>query len=133
MYKENEVRVMYKGKLILSGEHDAHTGLWLLPIAEKDEKQQEMNTAHTALNLQMPRAHAATSASHIPAASVYTLPYKQQKLKYMHQTFFNIPIPTLINTIKNEQLTGFPCMTVKYVKRYPTPSPATPKGRMKRP
>ena len=90
---------MYKGKLFLSGGHTARTGLWLLPITEKDKKQQETNTAHTALDLQMPREHIATNASHIAAASVYTLLYKQQQLKYMHQPFFNIPVPTLINAI----------------------------------
>ena len=36
MYDENKVRVIYKGNMVLSGGHDARTGLWLLPIAEKD-------------------------------------------------------------------------------------------------
>ena len=78
MYDEYEVRVFYKGKMVLSGGRDARTGLWLLPIAEKDEKQRQVNTAHAALDLQMPRADTATNASHFAAASVYTLPYKQQ-------------------------------------------------------
>ena len=38
MYDENEVRVIYKGKIVLSGGRDARTGLWLLPIVEKDKK-----------------------------------------------------------------------------------------------
>ena len=78
MYDENEVRVIYKGKFVLSGRRDARTGLWLLSIKGKDEKQREVNTAHAALDLQIPRAHTATTTSHIAAASVYTLPYKQQ-------------------------------------------------------
>ena len=64
---------------------------------------------------------------------MYTLPYKQQQMKYMHQKFFNMPIPTLIKIMQNNQLTGFPCMTAKNVKKYLAPSPATPKGRMRRP
>jgi hypothetical protein len=51
----------------------------------------------------------------------------------MHQCFFNMPIPTLIKIMQNNQLTGFPCMTAKNVKKYLAPSPATPKGRMRRP
>jgi hypothetical protein len=64
---------------------------------------------------------------------VYTLTYKKQQMKYMHQSFFNMPIPTLIKIMQNNQLTGFPCMTAKNVKNYLAPSPATPKGRMRRP
>ena len=108
MYDEHEVRVIYKGNRVLSGGRELRTCLWLLIIAEKDKKQQEVNMAHATLDLQMPLALTATNASHIVAVSVYTPPYKQQLLKYMHQTFFNIPIPTLINAIQNEQLEGFP-------------------------
>jgi hypothetical protein len=133
MYDLTEVRVIYKGKLVLSGGRDKSTGLWLLPIAERDSDQRERNTAHAALDLQMPRAHVATNTQHIAAVSVYTLPYKQQQMKYMHQSFYSMPVPTLIKAIQNKQLTGFPCMTVKNVKKYLAPSPATPKGRMKRP
>ena len=132
-YDEAEVRVLYKGKVILSGGRCKDTGLWLLPIAEKDEERRTKNTAHAALNLQLPHANAGNTATHMATASVYTLPYKQQQVKYMHQCFFNAPIPTLIKAIQNKQLTGFPCMTVKNIKRYLAPSPATPKGRMKRP
>ena len=44
-----------------------------------------------------------------------------------------MPIPTLIKVIRHDQLTGFPCMTVKNVKKYLAPLPVTPKGHMKRP
>ena len=50
----------------------------------------------------------------------------------MHRSFFNVPIPTLIKAIQNDQLTGFPCMAVKNVKKYLAPSPARTKGCMKR-
>ena len=132
IHDETEVRVMYKGKLVISRGRDTRTGLWILPITKKDTKQQEKNTAHVALDLQMPRTHSAANVSYTAAAPVYTLPYKQQQMKYMHQRFYNMPIPTLVKAIQNNQLTGFPCMTVKNVKKYLAPSPATPKGCMKR-
>ena len=40
---------------------------------------------------------------------------------------------TLIKAIENEQLEGFPFMKTKMVRKYLAPSPATSKGRMKRP
>jgi hypothetical protein len=101
MYDMTEVRVMYKGKVVLSGGRDKSTGLWLLPIAEKDSEQQERNTAHAALDLQLPRSHTAANTHHTASVSVYTLPYKQQQMKYMHQSFYNMPIPTSIKAIQN--------------------------------
>jgi len=70
----------------------------------------------------------ATHAAH----NVYTLPYRRNQLKYMHQTLINPPMETLIKAIENEQLEGFPFMKTKMVRKYLAPSPATSKGRMKR-
>jgi hypothetical protein len=58
------------------------------------------------------------------------MPTKQQALKYMHQTLFCPPIPTLIKAIENEQLTTFPHLTVENVRRHLEPSTATAKGRI---
>ena len=49
----------------------------------------------------------------------------------MYQAFGNPPIVTIEKAIPNEQLTGFPNMKANLVQKYLTPSPATPKGRMK--
>jgi hypothetical protein len=65
---------------------------------------------------------------HHMAANVYT-----QQLKFMHQAFFNPPIHTLIKAINNGQLEGIPFMKADLVRKYLAPSPATSKGRMKRP
>ena len=51
----------------------------------------------------------------------------------MHQTFFAMPEQTLEKAIGNGQLRGFPCMNIKDICRYLAPSPATAKGRMKKP
>ena len=40
-----------------------------------------------------------------------------------------MPISALIKVFENNQLTGVPCMPVKHVKTYGSPSPGTPKGR----
>ena len=47
--------------------------------------------------------------------------------------FFAIPSTTLEKAISNNQLKGFPMMNTKDIRRHLPPSPATPKGRMKRP
>jgi len=93
--------------------------LWLLPI-------------DGAANLEEEERHAQQNPQSIAAATVYTLPYKQQRVKYMHQTFFAMPPATLEKAIANDQLKGFPCMNLKDVRRHLPPSPATPKGRMKK-
>jgi hypothetical protein len=46
---------------------------------------------------------------------MYTLPFKQQQLKYMHQAFFSPPISTLFKAINNNQLQGFPMMKADLV------------------
>ena len=51
----------------------------------------------------------------------------------MHQTFFNLPPATLLKAIANGQLSGIPLMKPDLIQRYLAPSPATLKGRMKRP
>ena len=64
---------------------------------------------------------------------MYVLPYHRNQLKYMHQTLFNPPIETIIKVVNNNQLKGFPFMKPTMVRKYLVPSPATSKGRMKRP
>ena len=109
----------YKGKKVLTGRSIEPGEPWILPI----DGQQELNneTSSIAQNLQS-----------IASVIIYTLPYKQQKVKYMHQTSFLVPAPTLLKAIANNQVTGFPCMNTKDIKRYLAPWPATPKVRMKK-
>ena len=95
-------------------------GLWILPIdrrASLDEDEPEQ----------------AQNPPSIATATVHTLPYKQEKVKYMHQTFFAMPPTTLEKAISNNQLKGIPMMNVKDIRRHLPPPPATPKGRIKKP
>ena len=95
-------------------------GLWILPIDGRENLDDKMSAAKQ-------------NPPNIAAATLYTLPYKQQKIKYMHQTFFAMPAATLEKAINNNQLKGIPMMNIKDIRRHLPPSPATPKGRMKKP
>ena len=71
--------------------------------------------------------------THNAATNLYTLSYKHQQLKYMHQSFFSPPIQTISDTINNNQLHRIPCLNSrKIVCTYRAPSPVTPKGHMKK-
>ena len=126
-FDEDECRVYYKGQLVLTGDRDPCTTLWRLPLNPRSPQNE--TTLHAHLDLKMTDRQMAQHAAH----NVYTLPYRRNQLKYMHQTLFNPPMETLIKAIENEQLEGFPFMKTKMVRKYLAPSPATAKGRMKRP
>ena len=52
------------------------------------------------------RPRASAQFSHSVANNLYTLPYKHQKLKYMHQSFFSPPTQTINKAANNNQLHG---------------------------
>ena len=118
-FKEKTCEVYYRGKLVLTGKDVGPGGLWILPIDGRENLDEKPVTKQNPPN--------------IAAATLYTLPYKQQKIKYMHQTFFVMPAATLEKAINNKQLKGIPMMNVKDIRRHLPPSPATPGGRMKKP
>ena len=123
-YTERDCRIYKKEKVILQGGRDKTSGLWMLPIKSHTSSKRPRQK-HNSYRLR--------KQQHSAAATVYTLPYKQQQMKYMHQSFFNLPATTLIKAIINNQLINIPCMKVDTIRKYLSPSPATPKGRMKRP
>ena len=91
IFKDKICEVWYHSALVLTGKDLGPGGLWILSIdgrvsLDKEEIHQEQNPPSIA------------------AATVHTLPYKQQKVKYMHQTFFAMPPTTLEKTISNNQL-----------------------------
>jgi hypothetical protein len=127
IFETEECKVFYKNELVLSGIRDDTTGLWKVPINPIRENKNIL----PHLDLYSPQ-HTDEQLHHL-AANVYTLPFKQQQLKYMHQSFFNPPIHTLIKATRNGQLEDIPFMKADLVRKYLAPSPATSKGRMKRP
>ena len=119
IFKEQICEVIYEGAVVLTGRAIGPGGLWLLPI-------------NGAVALDKEERHEPQNLQSVASATVYTLPFKQQRVKYMHQTFFAMPPATLEKAITNNQLKGFPCMNLKDIRRHLPPSPATPKGRMKK-
>ena len=93
---------------------------------QQDHQLEALDLCTTKFN-QQSTMHAANS-------SLYTLPYKQNQLKYMHQSFFNAPLKMLIEAALNNQFTGIPFIdNPNFICKYLAPSPATPKGIMKKP
>eukprot|EP00804_Cyclotella_cryptica_P004967 CCRYP_014094-RA/>CCRYP_014094-RA protein AED:0.12 eAED:0.01 QI:0/0/0/1/1/1/2/0/1245 len=115
-------RIIYKGNVVLTGTRDPSSGLWRVPI----------NPTSTLTTLNH-RDLSNVKKDQQYAANLYTLTFKQQQLKYMHQSFFSPPPHTLIKAINNGQLEGIPFMKADLVRKYLAPSPAISKGRMKRP
>jgi hypothetical protein len=111
-------KVTIDGTTVLEGPRDHQTKLWHLPINPTDTR--------TPIPPNRLEKHPTTHR----AMNAYTLPTKQQALKYMHQILFCPPIPTLIAAIENDQLRTFPHLTVKKVRKHLEPSPATAKGRI---
>eukprot|EP00804_Cyclotella_cryptica_P000273 CCRYP_010218-RA/>CCRYP_010218-RA protein AED:0.29 eAED:-0.05 QI:0/0/0/0.5/1/1/2/0/769 len=114
--------IFLKGKLVLTGTRCPTTGLWIIPL--------NPSSPHSTIGT--PSSHPPPKPQHI-AYNVYTLPFKQQQLKYIHQAFFGPPVHNLIKAINNDQLLGVPLMKPDLICKYLAPSPATSKGRMKRP
>ena len=111
----------------MTGKRDEATGLWNLPI----NPQEKPTTIATIDNLDL---HIRPN-QRVPheAKNVHTLPYLQNRMKYMHLSFFCPPQSMLIAAIDNGQLKGCPFMTADNVRKYLPSSPVTSKGRMKRP
>ena len=83
-FDEEECRVYHKGHLVLVGDRDEETNLWRLPV-NPTAKPTHDRLAHLDLHMTPKQA-----TNHV-AQNVYTIPYKQNQLKFMHQTFFCPP------------------------------------------
>eukprot|EP00804_Cyclotella_cryptica_P009929 CCRYP_017362-RA/>CCRYP_017362-RA protein AED:0.45 eAED:0.27 QI:0/0/0/0.5/1/1/2/0/554 len=125
---QHACRIYYQGTLVLAGTRDDATGLWKVPI----HPHRPTHTDHQSNHKDSQHASPPITNPHT-AMNMYTLPSKQQQLKYMHQVFFSPPISILIKAINNNQLQGFPLMKADLVQKNLAPSPATSKGHMKRP
>ena len=128
VFDMTECRVYYKNSLVLTGKRDPKTMLWRLPINPAPTPQPSLANAIKMDVHLMPHQQA----NHM-AYNVYTIPYKQNQMKYMHQSFFNAPIHTILHAIDNKQMEGIPFMKADLIRKYLAKSPATSKGRMRRP
>ena len=73
-----ECKVHYKVELVLTDGRDKKTGMWKLPV-------NPVSRNNALLSLDLP-LQGPRRQQHI-ANNLYTLPFKQQQLKYMHQAF----------------------------------------------
>ena len=93
IFDQQTCKVIYQGKTVLQGNRDPKTQLWTLPINPTADHTNNRTTAPQLDN-------APTNI----ALNAYTMPTKQQAVKFMHQVFFCPPIHTLIKAINNRQL-----------------------------
>ena len=85
IFDADKFRVYYKGNLVLSGGKDANTALWKLPInTTTNQMHNQQGHQIEALDLCTTESNQQ-STMHAAKSSLYTLPYKQNQLKYMHQ------------------------------------------------
>ena len=124
--------------------HQSHSASALnLYLSPKQETHQASNhcaelTQHLVNNVRMPNQHThqdtnSTVTEHT-ASNLYTLPYRRNQLKYMHQIFFSASIKMIIDAVHNNQLKGTPFLNNPILKcKYLPPSLATSKGQMKGP
>ena len=111
LFDMNECRVHYKGALVLTDKRDEATGLWNIPI----KPQEKLTATATIENLDL---HIRPN-QHVPheANNVHTLPYLQNRMKYIHQSLLCPPHSTLITAIGNGQLKECPFMTADNVRK----------------
>ena len=93
---------------MLTGGHDRKTGMWKLPI-------NLVSRNSTLLSLDLPLQGPGRQQHN--TNNLYTLPFKQQQLKYMHQAFFNLQIQTLIPVANNGQMKGIPLLRDAKMKK----------------
>ena len=127
IFGEDECRIYKDDTLVLVGDKDPSTQPWRLSINPAVMPTPAPTT--TALDLHL---YPGQSTTHL-ACNVYTITHKQNQMKYMHQSFLNAPIPTILKAITKGHLQGIPLMKTELITKHLTRSPATSKGRMKRP
>eukprot|EP00804_Cyclotella_cryptica_P025040 CCRYP_015954-RA/>CCRYP_015954-RA protein AED:0.40 eAED:0.40 QI:0/0/0/1/0/0/2/0/332 len=106
IFNADECRVSYKGNIVLSGNRDPSSGLWRVPI----------NPTKIVNNLTQLDLYPTHSQEQY-AANLYTLPFKQQQVKYVHQAFFSPPTHTLLKAINNGQSEGVPYMKSDLIRK----------------
>jgi hypothetical protein len=115
-FTKNECIVTYQGNVIMRGKQNKSNGLWYVPISNNAGKQY-------IIEKEQPK-YTANSAYHQA-----TMP---ETIKFIHQCLFSPTVDTLCKAINNNQLIGFPDLTVERVRKYLPESTATSKGHMNR-
>jgi hypothetical protein len=121
---QSSVHLIYNNKVILQGTKNPSTYLWTLPI----------NDAEDIINKEdhVGKSHLNPKQAQI-AAFTHSVQMRANAVKFAHQSLCNQKKSTLLNATQCGFLTGCPNVNEKLILKYLKPSPATAKGRMKRP
>ena len=109
-------------KCVLHGPRDQLTQLWSLPTNPRRPPPARRTTTDNT---------TPTPIAPFVANNVHTIPHLQNRVKYMHQTFFCPPTQTLINAANLGFLDNMPFLTPELILKHLEKTPATAKGRMK--
>ena len=95
IYDKNECRVYYKKKIVLVGEREPATGLWVLPITPKHKPTRRT----TPSDLKMMETHPNSDTIHT-ACNAYSISNIKDLVTYLHQCLLSPTKTTLLHAIK---------------------------------
>ncbi|KAL7426973.1 hypothetical protein ACHAXH_000515 [Discostella pseudostelligera] len=116
-------------EIVLKGGRDPTTKLWRLPLHPATKPTTEC-TANVVIHMPA-NTHTPTPIGTTCANNVHTIPHLQNRVKYMHQAFFCLPIQTLLRTANLGFLNNLPFLQPDLIHKHLTNSPATAKGHLK--
>jgi len=126
VYFDSDVCRIFDGQtLVLEGGRDCATNLWGLPL----------NPQAPPPPLPAPNNGTHTRPTTPPAPqqlnNVHTIPHLQNRVEYMHQVLFCLPLQSLLRAVNLGFLEGFPFLTSDLIIRHLAKATATAKGRLR--
>ena len=121
LFSTSECVVIHNGIEILRGRIHPKSGLWYLPINQKQTDTTFL--IHNDNNVKQ-TTHQANSVYHSSTLA--------ETIQFIHQCLFSPTIDTLCKAIDNKQLIDFSPIKSNQVKKYLPESTATAKGHMNR-
>lgn len=110
-FDKNDVRIVYENEVILRGNRDPATTLWIIPVEIESDNQNEDTTIHLANQINAP--------TKIP-----------ELVAFAHAALFSPAISTLQKAIDMNFLHDFPGLTSATIRQHPPASIATIKGHL---
>ena len=141
-YNADKCTITKDNITVLEGHRDLTTQLWHLPINPPTpptyRESTGIDTAPASRQLPLiyrqptpaSRAHLLPPPEH-QINNVHTIAHIQNRVKYMHQSFFCPPHQTLIRAANLGFLDNIPFLTASNIHTHLAKSPATAKGRLR--
>jgi hypothetical protein len=142
IFDDEKCQVNFKGNTILTGYKDPSSNLWMLPIFQGEEGLWTTPRSNLVVSESTPSQPGPCKGCTPPPPFVplpelvlflYPRTTKANAVKFMHQSFCNPPITSLIKAINAGFLRSAPHLNAKSIQKYLMPSPVTSKGHMKWP